>query len=88
MMVLQYHQTKAQMQIHPCSIYVQILRSDFPECDSIKQHLKVRECPSCETRLKESFFAILGDVLDLDYIFGGMRGKQFLPTVASIFPTV
>lgn len=48
----------------------------------------MRECPCCEISLKESFFAILGDVLDLDYIFGGMRGKQFLLTVASIFPAV
>lgn len=37
---------------------------------------------------EKSFFAILGDVLDLDYIFGGMRGKQFLLTAASIFPVV
>lgn len=48
----------------------------------------MRECPHCETHLKESLFATLGDVLDLDDVFGGMRGKQFLLIVASLFPVV
>lgn len=44
---------------------------------------------SCETHLKRVFLPILGDVLDLDFILGGStRGKQFLLTVASIFPVV
>lgn len=49
---------------------------------------------SCATQLKESFFAILGDVVDLDFIFGeeGMGGasgtNNFLLSPASIFPVV
>lgn len=35
---------KRQMHSHPCTEYVQIFRADFPECDSINQHLNVTEC--------------------------------------------
>lgn len=77
-----------QLHSHPSTKYVQIFSADFPECDSINWPLNVKEHSICETRLKESFFASLGDVLDLDFIFGGIRSKQFLLTVASIFPVV
>lgn len=39
-------------------------------------------------KLKESFFAFLGDVSDLDFVFWGIGGKQFLLSVVSIFPVV
>lgn len=70
------------MHSHLCTKYVQLsqnvtLLTDIYRWENV---LVVQH------HLKESFFATLGDVLDLDFIFGGIRGKQFLLTAASNFP--
>lgn len=49
----------------------------YTVCDSINWHLNVKEHSSYETCLKESFFAVLGDVLDLDFSFGASGANNF-----------